>query len=133
MRLFKKPSLKKEQTLSSSLEKHGWPDHVVNLDENTFDDFIKGYPYAVVDFWASWCGPCKAMGPRLRRVSKLYQGTVAFGKLDVQKYKKTADRYHVRGIPHLVFFHNGKVVSSVTGVRSIGDLKQAVEAMIGFS
>jgi len=104
-----------------------WPDHVLTLGGNNFNEFIKNYPLSIVDFWAPWCAPCKTMAPRLRRLSKIYKGKVAFGKLDTQKYPNIAKQYKIMGIPHLIFFRNGKNVTSITGVRSVGYIKNVIE------
>ena len=56
------------------------PQYVVTLDKNNFNQFIQKYPLSMVDFWASWCAPCRVMAPRLRRLSKIYRDKMAFGK-----------------------------------------------------
>lgn len=123
----KKQSGKPEKKSYSSLE---WPDYVLTLDRNNFDNFIKKYPLSVVDFWAPWCGPCKTMGPRLRRLSKIYKGQMAFGKLNTQEHEDIAKKYKIMGIPHLIFFRYGKKITAVTGVRSVGDLKNVIEHLL---
>ena len=107
-----------------------WPNHVVILDENNFNDFISQYPLSIVDFWASWCGPCTIMAPRIRRLSRIYNRKVAFGKLDTQKHVAIAKQYKIMGIPHLIFFRYGKKIISITGVRSIGDLKDIIDNLL---
>jgi len=107
-----------------------WPDYVVTLEKRNFDDFIQKYPLSMVDFWAPWCAPCRVIAPRIRRLSKIYKGKVAFGRLNTQKNEDIAKQYHIMGIPHLVFFRYGKKVTSITGVRSIGDLKDTVDDLL---
>jgi len=107
-----------------------WPDHVVTLDGNEFEEFISKYPLSLVDFWAPWCAPCKAMAPRLRRLSNIYKGEVAFGKLNTQDNEKIAKKYKVTGIPHLGFFRYGKKISSLVGLRSVGDIKDTVDDIL---
>jgi len=107
-----------------------WPDHVLTLDSNNFNEFIQKYKLSTVDFWASWCAPCRAMAPRLRRLSKLYRGKVAFGKLDTQKNQDIAKQYKIISIPHLMFFRNGKKVNSITGVKSVGYIKNLIEDLL---
>jgi thioredoxin len=107
--------------------KNGWPDHVLVLEENELNNFIEKYQFSIVDFWASWCAPCKIMAPRLRRLAKIYKGKVAFGKLDTQNNQDIAKQYKIMGIPHLIFFRNGKKVTSITGVRSIGYIKNIID------
>jgi thioredoxin 1 len=107
-----------------------WPEYIVNLNEKTFDDFIQKYPLSLIDFWASWCAPCKTMAPRLRKLSKIYKARVAFGKLDVQENKDIAKKYKVSGIPHLIFFKYGEKISSITGLKSVYDLKNVIEDIL---
>ena len=107
-----------------------WPDHVITLEGNNFNKFIEKYPLSIVDFWAPWCAPCRAMAPRLRRLSKIYKGKVAFGKLDTQKNQDIAKQYKIMGIPHLIFFRNGKKVTSITGVKSVGNIKDTIDGLL---
>ena len=104
-----------------------WPDHVLTLEGNNFNKFIEKYPLSMVDFWAPWCAPCKAMAPRLRRLSKIYKGKVAFGKLDIQKNKDIVKQYKITGIPHLAFFSYGKKITSITGLKSVGEIKDIID------
>jgi len=107
-----------------------WPDYVLTLEGKTFNKFIKKYPLSIVDFWASWCAPCKTMAPRLRRLSKIYKGKIAFGKLNTQKNQDIAKQYKILGIPHLIIFRYGKKITSITGVRSVGHLKNVIDDLL---
>jgi len=107
-----------------------WPDHVVTLQANTFPEFIRTYPVTLVDFWAPWCAPCRTMAPRLRRLSKLYKNEVAFGTLNIQDYQDIAKQYNILGIPCFIVFKQGKKKSSITGVRSVGDMKDTIDALL---
>lgn len=107
-----------------------WPDYVVNLERKNINEFIQKYPLSIIDFWASWCAPCKVIAPRIRRLSKIYKGKVAFGKIDTQKNPDIAKQYGIMGIPHLVFFRYGKKITSVTGVKSIGYIKHIIEDIL---
>ena len=107
-----------------------WPDHAVTLDVKNFNEFIQKYPLSVVDFWAPWCGPCRAMIPRLRRLSTIYKGEVAFGRLNTQQNKDIPQQYKIMGIPHLAFFSYGKKLTSTTGVKSVGDIKDIIDDLL---
>ncbi|MHB1222877.1 MAG: thioredoxin [Gemmatimonadaceae bacterium] len=70
---------------------------------------------AVVDFWATWCGPCRMIAPILDQLAVEYDGKVKVTKLDVDSNTKTATRFNVRSIPTLLFFKDGKLVDQVVG------------------
>ncbi len=106
-----------------------WPTAVVQLDDKTFILFIEKYPLSLVDFWAPWCTPCKTMSSRIQRLSKLYKGKVAVGKLNIEQYRKIADQHHVMSIPYLVFFSYGKKVASLAGAKSLVDIKRKVDSL----
>jgi thioredoxin 1 len=70
---------------------------------------------AVVDFWATWCGPCRMIAPMLEQLAAEYQGKAKVVKLDVDANQRTASRFNVRSIPTILFFKDGKVVDQVIG------------------
>lgn len=69
----------------------------------------------LVDFWAEWCGPCKDLGPVLEEVSQELSGLVAVVKLNVDEARELAQKYGIRGIPTMMMFKNGEVVSTLVG------------------
>ena len=123
----KKEKNNSEQNANSAVE---WPKYVVELDKKHFQEFIEKYPLSIVDFWASWCAPCKAMAPRLRRLSNIYKGKVAFGKLNTQENPDITKNYKILGIPHLIAFRHGEKISSITGLKSVGDIKNVIEGFL---
>ncbi|MEF8847914.1 MAG: thioredoxin [Candidatus Thermoplasmatota archaeon] len=105
-----------------------WPSSVSILkNKDEFNEFIKKYPLVVVDFWASWCKPCKKIEPRIRRLSKLFKGKTAFGKINIEKNKDIAKEYNIMSIPALVIFKNGKKEGVLTGVKSVGKIKKTIK------
>lgn len=93
--------------------------HVKVLIEQTFEELVlKSAKPAVVDFWAPWCGPCKAFAPTFESYAEKLSGKAAFFKMNVDENKATPDRYNVASIPTVILFRNGKEES-----RAIGALK----------
>jgi thioredoxin 1 len=88
---------------------------VVVTDDSFASEVEKHSGVAVVDFWATWCGPCRMIAPILDQLSEEYAGRVKITKLDVDANQKTAMRFQVRSIPTLLFFKDGKLVDQVIG------------------
>jgi thioredoxin 1 len=84
-------------------------------DANFEQEVEKNDGLTVVDFWATWCGPCRMIAPILDQLAKEYEGKVKITKLDVDQNIRTASRFNVRSIPMLLFFKGGKVVDQIIG------------------
>jgi len=91
-------------------------DKVVQLTDDTFEnDVLKSATPVLVDFWASWCAPCKAISPVVDALAEEFNGQVKIGKLNVDENPATPGQYGVRGIPTLILFKNGQIVDQVVG------------------
>jgi thioredoxin 1 len=89
---------------------------VVTLEDGTFDnEVLKSDIPVLVDFWAVWCGPCKAIAPVVEQIAKDFKGKVKVGKMDIDHHTAVAQKYNVRSIPTLLVFKGGKVVDTVIG------------------
>ena len=80
----------------------------------------------VVDFWASWCGPCKMVSPILEKLSDEFDGRVKFAKLNVEREEDIADEYCIRSIPALIVFKDGQRVAKTTGLQSIAAYRRFI-------
>ncbi|PLY01191.1 MAG: thioredoxin [Desulfuromonas sp.] len=91
-------------------------DKVVELSDDGFEkDVLQSDVPVLVDFWASWCAPCKAIAPVIDALADQYDGKVKIGKLNVDENPATPGQYGVRGIPTLILFKDGAVVDQVVG------------------
>lgn len=87
-----------------------------HVDSSNFEEIVmKSEKPIIVDFWAEWCGPCKALGPVLEEVSTEVGAQVEIVKLNVDDSGELAQRFGIRGIPTMVLFKNGKLVSTLVG------------------
>ena len=82
---------------------------------NFSDEVLKSDTPVLVDFWAEWCGPCRAIGPVVEEIANDYDGKVSVGKLNVDNENQLAMEYGVRSIPALLIFNNGTVVNQIVG------------------
>src|SRR5277367_496781 len=89
---------------------------VFEVNDSTFEqEVLKSEQPVLVDFWAAWCGPCKALGPVVDEVATAYVGKVKVAKMDVDRNQATPMRYGIRGIPALLLFKEGKVADQIVG------------------
>jgi len=88
---------------------------VTITDANFESEVIKSNIPVLIDFWATWCGPCKAIAPIVEDLAKEYDGKIKIGKVDVDDNQQTAIKYGVRSIPTLLLFKEGKVNDMIVG------------------
>ena len=90
---------------------------ITHISDDTFStDIEQGTGLVLVDFWAEWCGPCRAIAPILEQLATVYEGKMRITKMDVDAHPKTPMRFNVRSIPSLLFFKDGKHVDTVVGL-----------------
>jgi thioredoxin 1 len=100
---------------------------IAHLTDDSFGAEVEqGTGLVLVDFWAEWCGPCRAIAPILEQLATSYEGRIRVTKIDVDQNQKTTMRFNVRSIPALLFFKDGKHVDTVIGLTQ----KPALEARI---
>jgi thioredoxin 1 len=105
--------------------------HLHAISDDSFEKEVIGSNVPViVDFWAQWCGPCKALAPVLEDVSQKYEGKVKFVKLDVDSNPSTPPKFGVRGIPTLILFKDGQVKATQVGLIGKADLMQFIDSHI---
>jgi thioredoxin 1 len=104
----------------------------VEVTDANFDaDVLKSDKPVLVDFWATWCGPCRAIAPIVEELATEYTGKVRVGKMDVDRNSATPMRYKVTGIPTLLVFKNGQVVEQLVGYKSKDDIQKALDRHVG--
>lgn len=104
---------------------------VLELTDKDFDKTIKSNPVVVVDFWAPWCGPCRAMAPIYDEVAEeLKDKSVLFTKINLDENSQAPSQYGVMSIPTLIIFKNGKPAEQMIGVQDKKGLKDKISTLI---
>jgi thioredoxin 1 len=94
------------------------PEPMVVSDANFEDEIMKADTPALVDFWAAWCGPCRAIAPVVEELARDFEGKVKVAKMNVDENPKTPVKFGIRAIPTLIVFKDGQVMEQITGAVS---------------
>src|SRR4029078_3977912 len=105
---------------------------ILEVTDANFDkDVLKSEQPVLVDFWAAWCGPCRALAPIVDELAKDYTGKIKVGKMDVDSNSATPMRYGVRGIPTLLVFKGGQVKEQIVGYVPKETIQKAIDKHVG--
>ena len=103
---------------------------VEHFNQATFDAAIAGDKPVLVDFWATWCGPCRMIAPVIEQIGAEYEGRAVVGKVDVDEEPGLAQRYGIMSIPTLMVMKGGKVVEQAVGARGKADIAAMIERQL---
>ena len=96
-----------------------------------FQEFISTHPFAVIDFWAEWCGPCRRIAPIMDELSTEFTGKVAFGKCNTDDNRRIAMQFNISAIPAIMLFSNGQLVDRIIGAYPKDAIREKIVRKFG--
>ena len=102
----------------------------VQITTENFESMKSGQLPLVVDFWATWCGPCRMVAPIIAELAEEYNGRITVGKCDVEECDELAAEFGIRNIPTILFFKNGEVVDKMVGASSKAKIEEKFKALL---
>ncbi len=106
-------------------------DGTLSVTDATFDSVVRANPNVVIDFWAEWCRPCRALDPVIETLAKKYAGKVLFGKVDADVNQAKFQEFGIMGIPTILLFRNGKLVDQIIGAIPSGPFDARIQKAFG--
>lgn len=104
---------------------------IIEIDDKNFDtEVLQSKEPVLVDFWAPWCGPCRAIGPMVEELASTFENEVKFAKCNVDDNPVTPGKYGIRAIPTLIFFKDGNVVDQITGMVAKSKLEVVIKNIL---
>ena len=102
----------------------------VTVSSENFESLKNGNLPLVVDFWATWCGPCRMVSPIISKLAEKYDGKIVVGKCDVEENEELATAFGIRNIPTILFFKGGEIVEKIVGAKSEGKLDEKFQSLL---
>ena len=107
-------------------------DTVLEINDDNFEvEVLKSQLPVLVDFWADWCMPCKALGPIIDELAQDFEGRVKFGKLDTDANRDASVKFNITAIPTVILFKNGEVIQKFVGVTPKTEFTTQLEQLVG--
>ena len=102
----------------------------VTITSENFESLKNGAQPLVVDFWATWCGPCRMVAPVITKLAEKYDGKITVGKCDVEENEDIAAEFGIRNIPTILFFKGGEVVDKIVGAQGEAKLDEKFQTLL---
>jgi len=106
-------------------------ENIVEIDDDSFEnEVLKSDKPVMVDFWAPWCGPCRAIAPTIEELEKSYGDNIKFVKVNVDENPISPSKYGIQAIPTIIFFKDGNIADQITGMVAKTNLEDAIKAIL---
>ena len=106
-------------------------ENIIEIDDDSFEDkILQSDKPVMVDFWAPWCGPCKAIAPTVEALEKEFGDQMTFAKVNVDENPISPSKYGVQAIPTLIFFKNGEIADQITGMVAKEKLEETIKGVL---
>ncbi|MCQ2337217.1 MAG: thioredoxin [Paludibacteraceae bacterium] len=102
----------------------------MEFTDQNFQEVLDNNAVVVADFWATWCGPCKMVGPIIESLAKDYEGKALIGKVDIEENTDLTDKYGIRNVPTVLFFKNGQLVDKQVGAGPRNIYEDKIKALL---
>ncbi len=100
------------------------------ITDSNFEESVSANDLLVLDFWAQWCGPCKALAPTIDELSKAYEGKVAFGKVDIDENPELIDKFGIRNVPTIIYLKKGEQVDKHVGAMPKATIEKTIQGLM---
>ncbi|MEM2083885.1 MAG: thioredoxin [Nitrososphaerota archaeon] len=122
---------KMHELLFKNIKKEEISSNPIEINNENFNENLQKYNNLIIDFWAEWCAPCKAIAPIIEELAKEYAGKIVFGKINVDENQEIAAKFFIMSIPTLIFFKNGKEVNRIIGLVPKEIINKEIEKIYG--
>lgn len=102
----------------------------MQITDHNFEEIVAGSKPVVIDFWATWCGPCKRLAPVMEELEAQYEGKVVIGKCDIEENTELTEKFGIMSVPTVVFIRNGQVVDTQVGAAGKPVYEQKINALL---
>ena len=102
----------------------------IAITDQNWEELIKNNSYVIMDFWAEWCGPCRAIAPFVEEAAETYADKIVIGKVNIDENPQVTMKYAIKNIPTLIFIKNGEIVNKHVGALKKPDLMDKINAFL---